>query len=301
MENILGIDNGYHFTKTSKGLMFASTIKKGKDIDLNTDTIQAIYDDQSYVVGANNGEYVADNNKIDSLVTEVCTFTAIAKSFPEEKLIECGLVAGLPVAYYSKQKNEFKEKLLSYGLKKIQIKNTCHDIRITDVGIYPQSAGVVFLKSKDVKNDDTLVIDIGGGTVDVSYFHGLKMLKWTTIPLGMLVLYSDLAQNLNTEYDFKYKNFEMFELLRKGYITPQGKKITLEFLNDMIESHVYNIITEIKRDFNTNSMNNIFIIGGGGKELFNNIKEHFINAELCPNAQFTNAEAFKYIGELKSR
>lgn len=299
---LLGIDNGYHFTKTSKGLMFASTIKKGKDIDLNTDTIQVTYDGKPYVIGANNGEYVADNNKIDSLVTEICTFTAIAKSFPDEQLIECELVAGLPVAYYSKQKNEFKEKLLSYGMKRIEIKDKIYDIRIADASIYPQSAGVVFLKAKDVKNDDTLVIDIGGGTVDVSYFHGLKMLKWNTIPLGMLVLYSDLVQFLNPEYELKYKNYEMYDLLKKGYITPKGKKVTLDILNDMIESHVNNIVTEIKRDFNTNSMNNIFVIGGGGKELFERIKEnHFTNAELCSNAQFINAEAFKFIGEMKSR
>lgn len=301
---IIGLDHGYHFTKTSEGILFPSTIRKGKDIDLNTDTIQVNYDGIDYVVGADNGEYVADNNKISSMVTEVCTFTAIAQSFPKETSIDYTVVAGLPVSYYSKQKTEFKNKLISYGMKNIIVKGKSHSINICDAIIYPQSAGVVFLKSKDYKNDDTLVIDLGGGTIDCSEFHGLKMVNWATYELGMLVLYSAVAQFLNMEYELKYRNHDMYDLFKKGYITPKGKKINLgsiSKLKDIIDSHVYNIATNIKRDFNSNSMNNILIIGGGGSELFDILKEHFTNATLCPNPQFTNAEAFKYMGELKNK
>jgi plasmid segregation protein ParM len=303
----IGIDHGYHFCKTSEGVLFPSTIKKGRDIDLNTDTIQVTYDGTDYVVGADNGEYVADNNKINSLVTEVCTFTAIAQSFPKETTnatIDYSVVAGLPVSYYSKQKNEFRNKLISYGMKNIIVKGKSHSINICDALIYPQSAGVIFLKSKDYKNDDTLVIDVGGGTVDISSFHGLKMMNWNTYELGMLVLYSSVSQFLNSEYELKYENHEMYDLFKKGYITPKGRKINLgsiNKLNDIIENHVYNVATKIKRDFNVNSMNNILIIGGGGAELFDLLKVQFENAVLCENPQFTNAEAFKFMGELKSK
>ncbi|ABQ23643.1 ParM/StbA family protein [Clostridium kluyveri] len=297
---ILGLDNGYHFTKTSEGVMFSSTVRKGKDIDINADTIQTNIDGQDYVVGAPNGEYVADSNKIDSIVTEICTFTAIAKSFPENKLIDCNIVAGLPVSYYSKQKSDFKEKLLGYGNKKVKLNKHNFQINIVGAEIYPQSAGVVFVNSKDVKSDDSLVVDIGGGTVDVSAFHGLRLTNMATYNLGMLVLYSKLAQKLNSEYECKFMDYELYDKLKKGYITSNKfGRIDLEILNDDIEEHTNVILNNIKRDFNYNSMDNIFVIGGGGVELYDRIKQKFKNAILCDDAQFVNANAFELMGQMK--
>ncbi len=299
--SILGLDNGYHYTKTSENIILASTIKKGKDIDINTDTIQVNLNNFDYVVGDNNGQYVADGNKIESLVTEVCTMTAIAKSFPEETKIDVNIVAGLPVSYYSKQKDAFKERLLNYGQQKIKIGAKEQYIKIQDVLIYPQSAGVVFMNAKDLKKDSSLIIDIGGGTWDVSEFNGLKMEEKATYQEGQLVLYSKLAQKLNSEYECKFKNYELDSLLKRGYITVEGNRINLDILNDMIEAHVDSVITDIKRDFSYKNVDNIFIIGGGGMRLYDKITNHFSNAVLVDDPQFVNAKAFELMGQMKFR
>lgn len=301
---IIGLDNGYAFTKTSEGTMFRSTIKKGKDIDINTDTINVNINGIDYVVGAEDGEYVADNNKTDSLVTEICTFAAIAKSFPDMPMIDADLVVGLPVQYYSSQKEAFKEKMLSYGSKRVSIGKTSQDIRIKSVLVYPQSAGVVFLNAKDVKNDDSLVIDIGGGTVDVSHFHGLKLMDKATYPLGMLTLYSNLVQKIVSENDVNVEAYQMFDKLKKGYITTKTGRIDLnstEYQN-VIDTHATKIANEIKTKFkNFDTMDNTYVIGGGGMQLFNRIEHHFNNSILVDNAQFVNANAFKFMGEMKNR
>lgn len=299
---IIGLDHGYAFTKTSEGVMFKSTIKKGTDIDINTDSMNININGVDYVVGSEDGEYVADNNKIDSLVTEICTFTAIAKSFPESTFIEADIVAGLPIAYYSGQKEAFKEKLLSYGTRRVKIGKHYQDIKIKSVLIYPQSAGVVFLNAKDVKNDDSLVIDIGGGTVDVSHFHGLKLMDKATYPLGMLNLYSKLVQRIVSEHDVNVEPYQMDDKLQKGYITTKNGKIDLNQYGSFIDAHATKISNAIKTDFKTyDTMDNTFIIGGGGIRLFDKVGYYFNNAELIPNAQFVNANAFKYMGEMKNR
>lgn len=297
--SILGIDNGYHYTKTSDNVMFASTIKKGKDIDINKDTIQVRINGIDYVVGEDNGEYVADNNKIDSKVTEICTMTAIAKSFSNQNLVETNIVAGLPVNYYSKQKDDFKNKLLSYGKNIIELDNRMREVQITDAIIYPQSAGVVFMNAKDLKRESTIVIDIGGGTWDISQFEGLKMVEKSTYAEGQLVLYSKLAQKINADYDCKFKNYHIDNILLRNWFTADGKKISTDVLNDDIESHINSVATEIKRDFSYRNVDNIFVIGGGAIRHYDRLKNHFSNAQLVDDPQFCNANAFELMGQMK--
>lgn len=302
---ILGLDNGYMYTKTSENVMFMSTVKRGKDIDINKETLQVNIDGIDYIVGSEDGSLVADNNKIDSIVTEICTFTAIAKSFPESTFIEVEVVVGLPVNYYSKQKDAFKQKLLSYGTKRVKIGNNhSQDIRITKADVFPQSAGVVFLNAKDLKNDDTFIIDIGGGTIDCSYFKGLKLVDKATYAKGMITLYSQLVQKINTDFDTNFDKLELDEKFRKGYIntSTNGKvDIVKMYENDFI-NHVEKLSTDIKYDFKTiNNMDHILVIGGGGIRLFDKLQKFFPKAKLVDNAQFSNAVAFKYMGEMKSR
>jgi plasmid segregation protein ParM len=233
--SILGLDNGYYYTKTSEKVMFISSFEKGKDIDINKDTIQVNIDNKDYIIGSNTGEFVADGNKIDSLVTELCTITAIAKSYPNEQVIECNMVAGLPVQYYASQKEAFKNKLISYGQKKITIGDKTQHIRIKDAEIYPQSVGVVFMNAKNYKNETTLVIDIGGGTIDVSYFEGLKMVDKATYNEGMLVLYTKLSQMLKGEYNTKFKPYDMDRIIQNKTIQTEQGKISTSILNPITE------------------------------------------------------------------
>lgn len=301
---MLGLDNGYMYTKSSEGVMFMSTVKKGKDIDINKDTLQVNIDGEDYIVGSVDGSLVADNNKIDSLVTEICTFTAIANSFPDSTFIEAEVIVGLPVSYYSKQKDAFKQKLLNYGMKRVKIgEHHSQDVKIVKVDVFPQSAGVVFLNAKDLKNDDTFVIDIGGGTVDCSYFKGLKLIDKATYPKGMISLYSQLVQKINNDHETNFDKLDLDEKFQKGYInTPKGKIDIVKMYEEDFINHIDKLTTDIKYDFKTiSNMDHILVIGGGGIRLFDKLKKPFPNAKLIDNAQFSNAIAFKYMGEMKSR
>ena len=300
---LLGLDNGYNYTKTSEGISILSTVKKGID-DINNETLQVKVGDIDYIVSESNGSYVADQDKLKSEeskeILKVCTLTAIGLSFPNETFIDVEIVAGLPVDYFSNQKDEFKEVLESYN-EKIFINSVGFEqtIKIKSATIYPQSAGVVFSKVKEVKYESSLIIDIGGGTWDISQFEGLKMVNKRSYQEGMLVLYSRIAQYLNSTYYTKYGISDIYALEQRRYFSVSGERKPISECDFIIKEHVQKVITNIKRDFDTINADNIFLIGGGASELEEYILKEFPNAELEINSRFTNANCFELMGRMK--
>lgn len=300
---ILGLDNGFNFTKTSEGVSILSTIKHGVD-DVNIGVIQTRIGKNNYIVADENGTYVADADKLKTEesreLLKVCTLTAIGLSYPEESFIDVEVIAGLPVDYFTNQKEDLKTLLESIN-EKIFINTIGKEqkIRITKATIYPQSAGVVFAKAKEVKNETSLVIDIGGGTWDISQFSGLKMTKKRSYPEGMLILYSKIAQYLNSNYYTKYNTQDIYSLLERGYFSVDGSKQDIKVTDTVISDHVSKIVTDLKRDFDTTNVDNIFLIGGGAKPLYNLLSKSFPSAILEKDAQMANAKCFELMGQMK--
>lgn len=302
MKKILGLDNGYNFTKTSTGVCIHSTIKPGTD-DINN-VIQINVTGKDYIVGETNGTYIADADKLKSAtskeVLKVTTLTAIGLSYPTETFIDVNLVVGVPVGFYSNQKEEMKYVMEKMNEKiyinQVGVEQT---IRINEVLVYPQSAGLVFKRANELKNESSLIIDIGGGTWDISQFNGLKLEEKATYQEGMLILYEKIAQFLNSNYYTNYEPSEIYHLLKRGFFTATGEKKSMDLVKDVIISHVNGIMTKLTRSFDVTSVDNIFLIGGGAKELHFYIKDHLPNAELVENAQFTNAECFELMGKMK--
>jgi plasmid segregation protein ParM len=299
---ILGVDNGYNFTKTSKGVCIHSTIKQGID-DIN-DVIQVSVGENDYIVGEVNGKYITDADKLKNRNTKellkVTTLTAIGLSYPKESYIELNLVVGLPIGYFSNQKDEMKYMMENLSEKiyinEVGIEQT---IKVNEVLVYPQSTGLVFKKANELKLESSLIIDIGGGTWDISQFNGLKLEKKATYQEGMLVLYEKIAQFLNSNYYTNYEPSEIYKLLNRGFFTAAGEKKSMDVVKNIVVDHVNSIMTKITRSFDVISVDNIFLIGGGAKELSLYIKEHLPNAELIDNSQFTNAECFEIMGKMK--
>lgn len=302
MKKILGLDNGYNFTKTSTGVCIHSTIKQGID-DINN-VIQTSVNGKDYIVGETDGTYIADADKLKNAaskeVLKVTTLTAIGLSYPTDTFIDINLVVGVPVGYFSNQKEDMKYLMENINEKiyinKVGIEQT---IKINEVLVYPQSAGLVFKRANELKNESSLIIDIGGGTWDISQFNGLKLEEKATYQEGMLILYEKIAQYLNSNYYTNYEPSEIYHLLQRGFFTASGDKKSMDLVKEVIVSHVNVIMTKLTRSFDVTSVDNIFLIGGGANELHFYIKEHLPNAELVGNAQFTNADCFELMGKMK--
>lgn len=299
---ILGLDNGFKFTKTSKGICFCSSIQEGED-DINEVT-QVEIDGKNYIVGEQLGQYISDADKLkdkkNKEILKVCTLTAIGLSYPVETFIDVNLVVGVPVGYFSNQKDEFREMIEGLSgkifINEIGIEQT---ININKVLVYPQSAGIIFKNATKLKNQSSLVIDIGGGTWDISQFDGLKLIKKSTYQQGMLILDSKIAQWLNSTYYTTFNTSDIYSLMQKGFFTAAGEKISVKVFENIIEDHVFKVTTDLKRDFDVNSVDNIFLIGGGAEVLNEYLDKYINNVELEDNPQFTNAACFELMGQMK--
>ena len=304
MNNILGLDNGFNFTKTSKGVVFCSTIRKGQEY-IN-DSHQIEVNGEHYIVGEKIGSYISDSDKLKTPhsreILKVCSQTAIGLSYPHDEVIDLDLIVGCPIAYFSQQKDEMK-KLMQELSGEIYIKEIGKKqiITIHEVLVYPQGAGIVFKHASELKDETSLVLDIGGGTWDVAQFDGLKLTQKATYQEGMLILYEKIAQYLNSTHYTEYEASDIYSLMEKGYYTVFGEKKSMDEVKPIIEEHINDVMTKIKRSFAVTSMANVFLIGGGADSMASYIKKYIPNIYVEKNNRFTNAECFEYMGSLKLR
>lgn len=299
---ILGLDNGYRFTKTSEKISLGSTIIN--DTDEVNEVVQCYINDNHYIVGEPNGLYISDSDKLqnkDNIENlKVCSLTTIGMSYPKSSFIDVNLVVGVPVAYFKKQKDEFKKIIHSFSdTIKINQVGKKQTININDVMVLPQSAGIVLVDAEKNKHLTSLIIDIGGGTWDISRFDGLTMVDSDTKKKGMIVLDTILANYLNKNYYTNFHHSEIYNLMQKGFFTTNGVKEDISVLDSVINDYVKKITDDIKRQFNPESIDNVKIIGGGASILYDYIVKFIPNAEKTKESQFSNAISFAKLGEVK--
>lgn len=285
---IIGIDVGYTYTKVfAENYMdiFKSTIRE-EELDAIASEIVIEKDNKRYVVGERGGISV-EQDKISDKVFEMCLYAGVARAMDSESDV-IDLVTGLPISYYKSQKDRLKEKLQD---KEISLKlNGCKKhFRIRNVLVFPQSAGFAIIEPQSFIGD-TLIIDIGGMTVDVSYFEETDLSQYRTYPLGMLKLYGKIIDHVNSVYALNFDNpFDAEKIIKNGlYI--DDKKVDFE-LNSILKEHTEEILSKIKLEFPYRTSKKIFI-GGGALVL----KQHLPSNDIFERNIFANAEAFYRIG-----
>ena len=287
---ILGIDVGYSHTKVigaNVEFSFKSTIEEGS-LDIGN-SIKVDFNGKTYTVGEQNGLYATEINKMHSLNFKICLYTAIAKAMKNKTTEDIQLVTGLPAQYYQAQKEDLIKELQG---KKVTI--TLNDepkrFTITDVIVFPQSAGVLLLEPNKLKGD-VCVVDIGGFTVDVSYFNNKKLRKLHTLELGMNVLANTLVQKIKAEYGVSYDVLKADDILDTNEIVRDGKAINIESLiDDVLESHTKLIENRLKGLQEYNLSKHIFV-GGGSLRL-----SKFLDIDIEQDTVYTNAKAYYKIG-----
>jgi plasmid segregation protein ParM len=280
---IIGVDVGYTYTKTAtkEGTdIFRSTAKEGS-LDINK-SIVIEYAGKEFTIGE-KGSYSVDLNKTQDETFQICLYTAIAKAM-QHSSGEVDLVTGLPVAYYSKQKQFLKDSLEG---KDIFLKyNGRHKVfNISHCLVFPQSTGL-FTLYLELFDRDALIIDIGGMTVDVSYFEGLKLVKYATYPMGMMVLYGQIIQAINSEHAVNLELLDAEKIIQEG-IEIEGEQANIEHI---IRKHAEDILRPIKLEFPYKTTKKAFI-GGGAVAL-----KDYLPGLIREGSIFDNARAFYQIG-----
>jgi plasmid segregation protein ParM len=292
---VLGLDVGYAMTKVctkDDAFSFRSTIKTGS-IDVNRDDIVIGMAGKTYTVGASNGTGTTKRNKIYTEVFDVCVMSAIVKAFEDKDEINVNLVTGLPISYYNGQRAKLIEALKGRE-EVIMYKKRERKIKINDCIVFPQSAGIKLLHKKDISEKTQLVIDIGGLTVDVSYFEKGVLVSYKSYPLGVLKFYSYLVQQVAEELSIDYTVATIEDAIDDGIIYDE-EKIDFDF-KQRFEYWLNQIIEEIRVDFPYDSVFKKTWMGGGSLRFKPYIKK---DRGVKIDEVYTNAKAFYAIGDAK--
>lgn len=280
---IIGVDVGYTYTKTSTKDgedIFRSTVREGS-FDINK-SITVEFGGKGYTIGE-KGSYSVDLNKTQDETFRLCLYTAIVQAM-KYNTENINLVTGLPVAYYSQQKQILRDSLEGKDIF-LKHKEKHKVFTINRCLVFPQSAGL-FTLYPDLFEKDLLIIDIGGMTVDVSYFEGLKLVKYATYPMGMMVLYGEIIQVINSKHAVNLELLDAEKVINAG-MEIEGYKIDIE---DIIRKHMEDILRPIKLEFPYKITKKNFI-GGGAVVL----QEYFCEP-VRKESIYDNARAFYQIG-----
>ena len=282
MLEIVGLDVGYSFTKTSTGIMFPSQITDAEPMLGHGCTLKL--GNTTYFIGIGNG--TVSLNKIDDEITSVLALYALCGSLQGTK---CKVVTGLPVGQYVEQREQLKALLVDkLHSTKVVYNGEERTIIIEDAAVYPQ--GLLPIE------DDYISVDIGGITCDIIYVRDGDVAFRKTLFKGMRSLHSKIIDVVNSKYGCKYENDYAHKILTDGFYVLRVKQ-DISFLHPVYKEHVESIVTEIK-EFTPNNVK-VYVTGGGGLILYKAIKNRIPSAELYPDSQFSNAEVFKMWGELR--
>lgn len=295
--SVIGIDLGNANVKTSNGIIFESKVKSGIT-KMNENDIKVIYDGVEYTIGSYDGALNISKRKYFKNAYKIKLLTAIAKSFNSNN-ISTNIVVGVPVEVFNDKKliEEIKNHIEGFGLQKIVLNDIEKIINIEHVEVFCESA-IVFSNREKFKNKKTLVIDFGGGTIDISFWDGLNLTKARTYKEGMITLYENIIKQVNIRYSTTLNSNIAIDMIGKQNFKINQEDKDIKFINSIVETYIDGLTSYINQYFDVESADSIQLIGGGAIQLEKIIKDEYEKAELYQNAEFANANNYEKVGEL---
>ena len=126
------------------------------------------------------------------------------------------LVTGIPAHQYNRFKDEMKNKIMNNNKVRVKINDEIKNILIEECIVLPESYGIFKMTDPNllVKYARTVVIDIGGGSTDISFFDETGRFEdGDSIDFGLL----DLYREVQVEVQNKFKLLFSIEDIKKYY------------------------------------------------------------------------------------
>lgn len=292
-----GIDIGYSHTKIATGEKgdiidsFKSIVRDG-EIDINKDATLIDYENKRYTVGENYGRQIFETKKTHDINFDICLMASLARTHDTSEL-EINIVTGLPIAYYQAQKDELTQHLTN---KQFEFGYNGRDRRfnIRNVAVFPQSAGLPLLYPNEFEDKKVLVTDIGGLTVDVSYFEDGRLVEYNSYDKGVLMFHKHLSKLINSKYSTRYDFQDMERVVEHGIVIEEERISESEFsIKDHQQNWAQSIMDSLKADFPWATVDNRTFIGGGSKAFKGFLPE---TNSIKSDEVFANAKAFYSVG-----
>lgn len=292
---IYAVDFGNYSVKTStfnripSKIAYTSKLKRNKRV-LNLDN-------QTYYLG--EGEYTTDWNKAQKETLLPLLFGALA----EENQTVYQLVLGLPVGQYKANRDSLRNYILQNKYKDITYNNRSKKIIIDDVIVAAEGVTVFHNIPDNIKieigNRDIVVVDIGGGSTDISLLKGnskeREVEDYSTIPTAMFKIYRDLIKAINERFTQNFRLEDAEDILNEGLFL-YGQNQDLSFVVPIIKNHFNSILQEINLIAKADS-GFIYLTGGGALMLKKPFQNRFKNLILSNNPLYDNVCGYLKEGE----
>jgi plasmid segregation protein ParM len=294
----ISADIGYNTTNfigpNTQG-SFLSTVKE-KMHELETAKYTVEYNNKTYLIGNNDGFTSMEHSRDKDSIFHVCLYTAIAANMNTQVDNNVRIITGLPAQFFAEQKSALIKALENRRVF-MKLNGEPRTFTITKVIVFPQSAGL-FLYDKSLVEKDTLVVDIGGGTLDISYMSNGQFKEAKTYPLGVNSTYDVLLQELS-KYGVNYSNrMKAEEIIADKTIFVEGKEVDVKKdIDNVLRLRAKEILNAIKQAFPEQSRYSRWIFIGGGALL---LKNYLSDYKVLDDAQMINVKTYDIIGKSKN-
>lgn len=283
---ILGVDLGNWNIKTSERNVFPSRYTTVENLLGATGDVLE-YEGNKYYI--REGKLENNYDKANKETNTILFLYALA--LQKDKYFK--VVVGLPALTYKTSRDTFKEKLLENKVYNLKINGIEKTIIIEDLIVFPEGAGSYYSLSQRTKN--AVIVDIGGGTTNIVSFKNGKLDKCTTLGKGMIELYNNVREYLNSTYTLKLELEDIEIIMREG-LRVDGNEISFAFIKPIIDSFVKDLMNELR---NYPIRTSKVLLTGGGSKLLKGPLSKIPGLEVIDDYLFSNAKGFKKVGESK--
>lgn len=242
---------------------------------------------------SNSGKY--ENNLLkyqkDNYLSLLYYSITSVTDFNNINLITC-----IPASQY-KKKDELQKYLEKNNKKSIIINGKKRTIILENISVLPESYSFKAdrkLMNRINRNVDTVIIDTGGFTTDISLFDNNMNLKdANSINLGMLNLYQNSREYLNVQYDLNISLEDAKDIF-------DGNKQLLNsdfsYKSEIVKRFIVNLINEIKILYPNLKNSNLILVGGGSNILYPTMKKLYSQTIIDDDVKLQSRCLYK-IGE----
>lgn len=281
---ILGIDVGNCATKVHPNINFKSSVETTENILGNKYKLE-IQDKELYI-GENNLETFFNKADKNNFIPLMITAILLASNDVDNKI-----VVGLPVGQHKENKEKLKERILNYNYNNLKLNGVERKLRITACEVYPESLATYYLIS-----EDCIIVDIGGRSTDICYISSGKLIKYSTLALGTLNIYSEISKYINNKYALNTDLDYAEKIINQGYFKISGVSIDISFIKTILKNNFEIINRELELNYPIR-IERLVLTGGGGKIFELPFKKRY-KTELIKKYIFSNSIGFKKVGEM---
>lgn len=286
---IHGIDLGNVESKHSNGNTFPSKLSLKPNI-LGTEH-SITFGQSTYYIG--EGNYDTEYRKAQKEFLHLLFLYAVGKNTNE---LSNKVVVGLPISQHKLDKEVLRQRLLQYRTNELKIDGTLKKFNIDDIAVYPEGLGAIV-----GENFEGVVCDIGGRTTEAceAYLNDQGLIhieKPISIPQGILNLYTDFIDVLNSTYGLDLKYTEAPRII-KNSLTVDGIPKDITPAMALFKDFVDDLVGKLRMNYSI-STKPVLLVGGGSVLLSKPIIKRVPNAFLHKAPVRANADGFKRWGEL---